>query len=203
MKLTRSLFLFLLLAATVFLGACTPAGISPKKAAEIREKVKSHPLIVSFEGLQPFSGRRAADVTESVAEDLDLAHSATSGNPGAHTKFAKEAAEHGQPVYIVGYSMGCSSAVTLARWCDDHEVPVRVLFLLDPAVLPGKIPDCVDSVVVIESSSTHLSTHVTKKWLEDDKVTSLDVMRIPNSGHGYLPYEAAVVIRTRIATQMH
>lgn len=101
---------------------------------------------------------------------------------------------HGQPIYIVGYSMGCTSAVILSQWCKAEGIPVRILFLLDPAVLP-KIPDNVAHVVVVESTSARLAADVNDGRIDDPKLTSVDQLTLPGIGHGSLPYQAISIIR--------
>ncbi|MDD4891243.1 MAG: hypothetical protein PHU85_15085, partial [Phycisphaerae bacterium] len=83
-------------------------------------------------------------------------------------------------------------------------IAVRVLFLLDPAVLPGRVPDNVASTVVVRSSSLVLWPHttVTKGWLADPEKTRLEVMDLPMTSHTYLPYEASVVIRARVGEDL-
>ena len=192
------------LAFSALLAGCTPAFVPPAEAEHIRHKVRGSPLIVAFEGLQPFSGFTARNVARMVAADVDAAASATSGNWMAHGGLVREAHAHGQPVYVIGYSIGCSDALQLAQWCKLSGIPVRVLFLLDPAVLPGRVPDNVARVMEIRSASLVAWPHtdLTAGSLADRTRTVLEVVDLSTTFHGYLPYEAALPIRVRIGQDM-
>ena len=183
---------------------CTPAVVPPGEAAAIREQVRTRPLIVAFEGLQPFSGTRARDISRSLATDLRTAASATSGNWPAHTGFIREANQHSQPVYLVGYSMGGSDAIHLAQWCKLAGIPVRIVFLLDPAGLPGQVPDNVGMVVLVRSSALPAWPHtpIGKSSLADPAKTRLEVIDLDTSGHDDLPYGASLPISAWIGKDL-
>ena len=176
----------------------------PGEAAEIHKQVASHPLIVGFEGLQPFSGFTAHIVAHMVADDVGAVASVTSGNWLAHLGFAQEAHKHHQPIYIIGYSLGASDALQLAKACKLADVPVRILFLLDPAALPTQVPDTVGRVVEIRSDSMVAWPHndITPAALQNAKTTELEVIDLHCTMHGYLPYDALIAIRARIGTDM-
>ena len=124
-----------LLVAAFTCASCTPPGISPGQARAIRAKAATRPLIVAFEGLQPFSGAQADLLRREVAGPLDMAQAATSGNWHAHLSFVKAAHEHGQPIYVVGYSAGCEQALELAAACRGLSIPIRIVFFLDAPAL--------------------------------------------------------------------
>jgi hypothetical protein len=198
-----ALFAACLFAAIVTTG-CTSSIILPGEAAKINKQVASCPLIVAFEGLQPFSGFTARNVAHTVADDVGAAASATSGNWLAHLGFAQEAHKHHQPIYIIGYSLGASDALQLAKACSAAKVPVRILFLLDPAALPTQVPDTVAHVVEIRSDSMVLWPHndITPGTLQNARTTELEVVDLHCTAHGYLPYDAEIAIRARIGSDM-
>ena len=183
---------------------CTSGVIPPGESAEITKQVASHPLIVAFEGMQPFSGFTARNVARTVAEEMDAVASATSGNWAAHLGFAKEAHKHHQPIYIIGYSLGASDALQLAKACKQTDVPVRILFLLDPAALPTQVPDTVAAVVELRSDSMAVWVHndITPGSLQNGRTTDLEIMDLHCTDHGCLPRDAMFAIRARIGRDL-
>ena len=212
MKMNRELRRFgaipLLAAAVALTGlmaaGCTGAGISHDKAKELHKQVQTHGLIIGFEGLQPFSGHDADDLTRRVGKDLGLAHVATTGNPGAHMPFIVEANANHQPIYIVGYSLGGNEAKSLAWRCKEAGIPIAGLFLLDPGAMGlfnGKIPANVRKVVFYCSGS--YSSSITEKppgeVLEDPTRTRLEFEDLERFNHLNLPSHVTRKIKAQIA----
>jgi hypothetical protein len=206
--LSRFVVVSLLVAAIASVGlvaaGCTGAGISRGKAKELHKQVQTHGLIIGFEGLQPFSGHHADDLTRRVAKDLGLAHAATSGNPEAHMPFIIEANANHQPIYIVGYSLGGNEAKSIAWRCKRAGIPIAGLFLLDPGAMGlfnGKIPDNVRKVVFYCSGS--YSSSVTEKppgeVLEDPTRTRLEFEDLERLNHLNLPANVTRRIKAQIA----
>ena len=79
--LGKWLTLGLCLAAATLSGlGCTGTEIPKAKMAQLKLRTRTRGLIIGFEGLQPFSGHRADQLTKRVAKDLNLAQEATSGH---------------------------------------------------------------------------------------------------------------------------
>jgi pimeloyl-ACP methyl ester carboxylesterase len=203
----------LILLGTLSLAGCqrgpwTFGHITEKRAAELREEVKTKGLIVSLEGLQPFSWHYADDLAAQVASRLGLAHSATSGNYAAHLPFVEEAARNGQPIYLVGYSLGADQARRLAALCKEKGIPVRILFLLDPGYLaspnPPKIPDNVESLVVYTGRDydVWVNQPATRGLLEAPAKTKLESEDFPLVSHADLPMHVADLVEARIRSTM-
>lgn len=194
--------------AAVVSAGCSPAGISHSRKAALLEEVQTRGLIVGFEGLQPFSGSRIQALIAAVAQEENLAYCATSGNYMAHLPIIEEAHKHNQPIYLVGYSMGAEQARRLAQKCQQHDIPVRVLFLLDPRYLaahrPGKVPANVrcaafytsgtyDDVVGVAPAEEHLA---------EPEHTALLVEDMPHIGHMGLPRYVTGHILTEVASDL-
>lgn len=199
--MTGRIALFVLLAGSVVtLGACTGGGVPRDKAQKLHKQVKTHGLIVGFEGLQPMSGHRADDLTKQVAKALDLAQLATSGNSDAHMPFVVEANANHQPVYVVGYSLGGNAARDLVTKCQKAGIPVAGLFLLDPGAMghfTGKIPDNVRKVVFYMSGSFSLPKDP-GEYLENPHKTRVEFEDLTNLNHMNLPAHVARKIRDEI-----
>ena len=208
MNCSRRLIVIPLLAAAfalvVLSAGCTGGGISGDKARQLHKAVQTRGLIVGFEGLQPFSGHRADDLTRKVARDLGLAQSATSGNPEAHMPFIVEANANHQPIYIVGYSLGGNEAKSLAWRCENAGIPIAGLFLLDPGAMglfSGKIPANVRKVVFY-CSGTYESSVTDKapaEILEDPTRTRLEFEDLERLNHMNLPDHVTRKIKAQIA----
>ncbi len=169
----------------------------------LEHQVKTRGVIVGFEGLQPYSGHRIDNLTRHVAEDLDLVHVATSGNPSAHLLLLKAAHANGQPIYIVGYSAGGGDARRLAEKCRQKNIPVDGLFLLDPGtmgVFTGKIPRNVRKVVFYQSGTypSALPERPPRQYLEDPANTSAKFMDLIELNHMSLPMHLARSIEAEI-----
>jgi hypothetical protein len=170
-------------------------------------KVKDHGLIIGFEGLQPFSGHRADDLTKKVAKELDLAQAATSGNAASHMPFIIEANSNHQPIYVVGYSLGGNEARSLVDRCKKAGIPVAILFLLDPGamgVFSGHIPDNVHKVVFYASGTYGgvLSDKDPAAYLEDPNKTRVEFDDVPDLNHMNLPSHVAKKITSEIAADV-
>jgi hypothetical protein len=187
---------------------CTPAGISSGTADALSKEVETRGLIVGLEGLQPFSGFRAEQLVGAVGEELGLAHAATSGNYMAHMPIIEQANKRGQPIYLVGYSLGGDQARLLAEECGKRGIPIRILFLLDPhymaAETPGKIPSNVRRAVFYTSSTYADTVGVVPSTgnLADPAQTALLVEDLPGTGHMGLPEHATRLIQSEIARDL-
>jgi hypothetical protein len=185
-------------------GPWTYGHITEKKATELRDEVKTRGLIVSLEGMQPFSWHYADDMGAQVAADLGLAHSATSGNYAAHLPFVEEASRGGQPIYLVGYSLGADQARLLAVLCKEKGIPIRILFLLDPGYLaassPPKVPDNVGSVVVFTGRDydVWVNKPATKDLLENPERTAFHAGDFPTVSHAEMPMHVAGIVEAQI-----
>ena len=192
---------------TMIVSGCTAAGISPSGRSALVEDVHTHGLIVGLEGLQPFSGFRINDMARKVGDQLDLAHSVTSGNYQAHLRVIEEAHKHGQPVYLIGYSLGGDQARLLAEECDRRDIPIRILFLLDPEYMVsahGKIPGNVRQAVVYTSATYHTTVGAIPKEddLADPSRTSLSVEDFSETGHMGLPARVTSWVQQEIAKDL-
>jgi hypothetical protein len=189
-------------------GPWTFGHITEKRAGELREEVKTKGLIVSVEGLQPFSWHCADDLAAQVASHLGLAHSATSGNYAAHLPFVEEASRRGQPIYLVGYSLGADQARLLAVLCKEKGIPVRILFLLDPGYLaspsPPKVPDNVETVVVYTGRDydVWVNKAAKREMLENPAKTALEAEDFPLVSHADMPMHVAGMVEARIRSTM-
>ncbi|MDD4890347.1 MAG: hypothetical protein PHU85_10495 [Phycisphaerae bacterium] len=203
-QITRRLVMTAGLAAIVALGsACTGHGLSRKKEQQVEKQVRTRGLIIGFEGLQPFSGHRADDLTKKVAKDVKLAQAATSGNASVHLPLVAAAYAHGQPVYIVGYSLGGNEARKLAEKCQRTGYPVDILFLLDPGamgVFRGTIPSNVRKVVFYQSGTydSSLRGRPRSEFLEDASRTEVEFEDMSRQSHLNLPSHVAKKIRDQI-----
>jgi hypothetical protein len=179
--------------------ACTGSSISEKNVEQLEQQVKTRGLIVGFEGLQPFSGHRADNLTKKVAKDLDLAQAATSGNSSAYLPLVTSAHANGQSIYIVGYSLGGAEAMKLAEECRKEDIPVDILFLLDP-VSTGKIPRNVRKVVFYQSGTrdSSVSDKPRGEFLEDPDNTQVKFEHESNLNHMDLPLHLADRIKAEI-----
>lgn len=192
----------------MFAGGCTPAGISSSRKRDLIENVQHCGLIVGFEGLQPFSGFRIKNLAQTIGDELDLEYSVTSGNYEVHLPIIEKAHTHKQPIYLIGYSMGGNQARLLAEECDRRNIPVRMLFLLDPEYMvsadPGKVPGNVRKVVVCTSTTYHLTvgTIPGENNLADASRTSLLIEDCPEAGHMGLPESMTSWILEQIARDM-
>jgi hypothetical protein len=183
--------------------ACTSSTISKKKVAVLDRQVETRGLIVGFEGLQPFSGRRADKLTKSVAKDLHLAQAATSGNPSVYMPLVASAHANGQPIYIVGYSLGAVAARKLAEKCRKEDIPVDILFLLDPGamgVFTGRIPRNVRKVVFYQSGTydSSVSDKPPGEFLEDPTNTHVKFEDLSRLNHLTLPSHLVNRIKAEI-----
>ncbi len=189
-------------------GGCTGAGISSSGRRALLEDVQTHGLIVGFEGLQPFSGYRIRNLARYVGDELDLARSVTSGNYKAHLRIVEEAHRHGQPIYLIGYSMGGNQARLLAEECNRRGIPIRILFLLDPEYMassrPGKIPPNVREAFVYTSSTYHVTVGniPSEEDLADPGRTSLSVEDVSETGHMGLPDHVTSWVQREIARDL-
>jgi hypothetical protein len=202
--IVHQLVVALVTAIGLIAAGCTGDAISGDKARQLRKDVQTRGLIVGFEGLQPFSGHRADNLTRKVARELGLAQAATSGNPGAHMPFIVEANANHQPIYIVGYSLGGNEAKSLAWRCKEAGIPIAGLFLLDPGaagLFNGKIPANVRKVVFY-CSGTYAGS-VTERppgeILEDPTRTRLEFEDLERLNHMNLPAHVARKIKAQIA----
>ena len=190
------------------LPSCTPASIPPDPLAAITDNPKSRGLIVGFEGLQPFSGFSVRNLVLSVGQDLGLVNAATSGHREAHLPIIEAAARAGLPIYIVGYSMGGQEARRLAELCRDRNIPVRILFLLDPGYLvakvPDKVPDNVARAVFYTSPTyrTFVGTEPKPIHLADPAKTAFASEYFSNSDHTTLPTMVTDRIRKEVAADL-
>ena len=197
-----------LVVAAMIAGGCTGSGISSSRRSALTRDVRTRGLIVGFEGLQPFSGFRIKNLAKEVGGELNLAQSVTSGNYKAHLRIIEEAYKHGQPIYLIGYSMGGNQARLLAEECDHRGIPVRILFLLDPEYMvsshPGLVPANVRTAVVYTSSTYH--TTVGRIPGQDDLAdpgrTSLSVEDFPEAGHMGLPSTVTSWVQQEIARDL-
>jgi pimeloyl-ACP methyl ester carboxylesterase len=182
--------------------------VPPERVAAIKDHTKSRGLIVGFEGLQPFSGYRISTLTHTVGHDLGLVDAATSGNRTAHLPLIAEAAKAGLPIYIVGYSMGGEEGRRLAELCKERNIPVRILFLLDPRYLisddPGKVPDNVARAVFYTSTTYDIfvGTPPTRAHLADPTRTTFAAEFFANSTHTGLPSRVTDRVRKEIAADL-
>jgi thioesterase domain-containing protein len=193
---------------TMLVGGCTGAGISSSGRSALVEDVQTHGLIVGLEGLQPFSGFRIKTLARKVGDELDLAHSVTSGNYKAHLRVIEEAHKHGQPIYLIGYSLGGDQARLLAEECDRRDIPIRILFLLDPEYMvsahPGTIPGNVRQAIFYTSNTYHTTVGAIPREenLADPGRTSLSVEDFSEVGHMGLPERVTSWVRQEIAKDL-
>lgn len=183
--------------------ACTGTGIPKAKMVQLEQQVKTRGLIIGFEGLQPFSGHRADNLTKQVAKELHLSQAATSGNPSEYMPLVASAHANGQPIYVVGYSLGGLDARKLAEKCKTVDIPVDILFLLDPGamgVFTGKIPDNVRKVVFYQSGTyeSSLSEKPSDQFLEDPDRTQVEFQDLSKLNHMNLPSHLAGKIKAQI-----
>jgi hypothetical protein len=205
---TYAFYAVALVSVATVVSGCTAAGISSSRRSNLNEDVRTHGLIVGLEGLQPFSGFRISTMARKVGDELDLAHSVTSGNYKAHLRIIEEAHKNGQPIYLIGYSLGGDQARLLAEECNRRDIPVRILFLLDPEYMvsghPGKIPGNVQRAVVYTSDTYHTTVGKIpgEGNLADPGRTSLSVEDVPEAGHMTLPAEVTPRVRQEIARDL-
>ena len=67
-----SLLIVAIASAGLMTAGCTGDVISRNKARQLHKDVQTRGLIIGFEGLQPWSGHRADDLTRKVAKELGL-----------------------------------------------------------------------------------------------------------------------------------
>lgn len=179
----------LFLAASLGL-ACTDGNLS-EKAEPGGRTADPRGLIVGFEGLQPFSGNSIDSLTKEVAADRRLIQSASSGFSWAHLPLIRSAHANGQPIYIVGYSLGGIEATTLAQECGKENIPVNILFLLDPGALCSfseKIPSNVRKVIFYQSGSCDsLLGMPLERFLENPGSTKVEFEDLSSLNHLSLP----------------
>jgi thioesterase domain-containing protein len=174
----------------------------------LKQEVETRGLIVGFEGLQPFSGFRAEHLVKTVGDELGLAHCATSGNYMAHMPIIEQAHKSGQPIYLVGYSLGGDQARLLAQECGKRGIPIRILFLLDPRYMasgnPGKISSNVRRAVFYTSSTYTDTVGVVPSAdnLADASQTALLVEDMPSTEHMGLPAHATRLIQSEISRDL-
>jgi hypothetical protein len=183
--------------------ACTGTGIPKAKMEQLKLRTRTRGLIIGFEGFQPFSGRRADHLTKRVAKELDLAQAATSGHSSAYLPLVASVHANGQPIYVVGYSLGGDEARTLAEKCKKAGIPVDILFLLDPGVMgafTGKIPDNVRKVVFYQSGTYDgsLQGKPSSDFLEDPARTQVEFHDLRKFNHMNLPSHLVSKIRDQI-----
>lgn len=187
---------------------CTSSGISSARMHTLFREVQTRGLIVGIEGLQPFSGFRAEHLVKTVGNELGLAHSATSGNYMVHMPIIEQANKRGQPIYLVGYSLGGDQARLLAEACNERGITIRILFLLDPhymaADVPARIPSNVRRAVFYSSSSYDDSVAVVPRPgnLADAAQTALLVEDLPGTGHMGLPEYVTQRVHSEIARDL-
>jgi hypothetical protein len=207
LKACPHIFSFLL-AACMALASCTGASVPPERIAAIKDHAKSRGLIVGFEGLQPFSGFRIRDLVRSVGRGLQLVDVATTGNRSAHLPIIEEAARAGLPIYIVGYSMGGGEARQLAEMCKERNIPVRILFLLDPRYMasgdPAKVPDNVARAVFYTSTTydIFIGTKPRPTHLANPKTTTFAAEFFAGASHTSLPSRVTDRVRKEIAADL-
>jgi len=181
--------------------ACTDGDLSTK--AERGDPLnETRGLIVGFEGLQPFSGNSIESLTKQVAADTRLDQAASSGFYWAHMPKIRSAHAKGQPIYIVGYSLGGVEATSLVQACHKENIPVNVLFLLDPGALcayAGKIPPNVRKVVFYQSGTCgSLLDGPLERFLDDPGSTQVQFEDLSSYDHMSLPSGLAQRIEGKI-----
>jgi hypothetical protein len=192
-----------LVAAAISGLACTGTGISKAKMSQLQRQVRTTGLILGFEGLQPFSGHRADNLTKQVARELNLAQAATTGHSSVYMPLVATAHANGQPIYVVGYSLGGNEARRLAERCKKEGIPVDILFLLDPGamgVFTGKIPANVRRVVFYQSGTyeSSLCGEPNSEFLENPDRTQVEFQDLSDLNHMNLPTHLARKIRDQI-----
>ena len=188
-------------------GPWTLGHITDEKAADLNREVTTRGLIVSLEGMQPFSWHYADDMAALVAGNVGLAHSATSGNYQAHLPFIEQAHRNSQPVFIVGYSIGGDQARLLAVLCKEKGIPIRVLFLIDPGYLaaaPGKVPDNVEKAIFYTGRDYDVFVNKPpgKEHLEDPKRTAFVGEDFPFTCHADMPMHVAEKVEAEVRAAM-
>ncbi len=175
------------MAAIIAVG-CTDGALSKKANHRLAGK---RGVIVGYEGLQPFSGNSIDSLTKQVAVDTNLAQAASSGISLGHMQMIRAAHANGLRIYIVGYSLGGIEATRLAQACRKEEIPVDILFLLDPGALctyTEKIPYNVRKVVFYQSGSCDsLLDRPLDRFLEDPRSTRVDFEDLSHHNHLSLP----------------
>jgi len=179
----------LFLAAFVNL-ACTDGNLSRIAATGDRPS-ETRGVIVGLEGLQPFSGASIDTLTKEVAANAHLVQTASSGFGWTHMPLIRSAHANGQPIYIVGYSLGGVEATKLAQECGRENIAVNILFLLDPGVFCSfaeKIPRNVRKVVFYQSGSCDsLLDGSLEQFLDDPASTKVEFEDLSSRDHLSLP----------------
>lgn len=168
----------------------------------LAEQVKDHGMIVAYEGLQPFSGDRAHSLARDVARQTGLVAVEAIDRPG-YMALARAARDAGRDIYIIGYSLGGSTARGLAELCKSENIRVAGLFLLDPGVsgvFVEKIPSNVDMVVFYTSPGygVDLPLRPRSLLLEDPRRTIARFEHLGGSNHMDLPGDVAWKIGSAI-----
>lgn len=165
-------------------------------------------VIVGFEGLQPWSGFSAYQLVKDVGESCQLTYAAGSGGYSTFMPLIREAHKQSRPVYLVGYSLGGDQARRLAVSCQKENIPVRILFLLDPhymtAAKPEKVPSNVQRVVFYMSSAYRQFGHAvpTPGDLEDATQTTLIAEDARAVWHTGLPSYVTPRVRIEVAADV-
>ncbi len=174
-----------------FMGFSCTAGDPPVKARSEGRLADARGLIVGFEGLQPLSGNSIDRLTKQVAADTNLVQAASSGFSSAQLSRIRSSHANGQPIYIVGYSLGGIEATKLAQRCGKENITVNILFLLDPGALCSfsqKIPRNVRKVVFYQSGTCEsLLDKPLERFLESPGSTKIEFEDLSDLNHLSLP----------------
>ena len=93
-----------------------------KITQEFRENLNCKPLLIGCEGMQfgliPYSGKRTANLTAKIGNNLDLAVTTTDSSSDSYDKYLKYiecAYERKKPIILMGFSQGADFARILAK----------------------------------------------------------------------------------------
>lgn len=182
-------------------GCCTERGIPSSEANILADEVTHKPLVIGYEGLQPFSGYRVKNLTEALSIELGFADSATTGNRGCHMPYIEKASQSGQPIHIIGYSLGAAEARALAQDCEKKSIVIDDLILLDDTTA-GEISANVQNVHVFRGTVPY--TFRGPAYTQDNLANSETVLHnytVDGASHMSLPEQAlpeiARILRTR------